>query len=202
MIRSDIICTRCGFNRATGRQVGVADGAEALDEVRATPERRRLRTVRDDVEREHRNAYIRPAVAIAICLPLAMAIWGGIGHSAEAAVYALAVFGAMYVVTFVVWFVCGLVWIGFDEPIGMEALRLGAVCAMAEIARAALSPLPNFWRVQVFVQGVITLVFVGAVIVQMEMDKEDAWIFAILVWGARFATAFVAWRVAVQQGWM
>lgn len=202
MIRSDIICTKCGFNRATGRQVGVSDAADAAEEARATPERRRLKTVRDDVKRETRNAYIKPAVAIAICLPLAMAIWGGILGSAEAVVFPLVVFSVMFVVTFVVWFVCSLIWIGFDEPMGMETLRLGAVCSMTEIARAALSPLPNYWRVQVAVQAGIFMVFVGSTMVMMEMDKEDAGMFAVLVSAARLVVAFVALQVAVNNGWI
>lgn len=199
MIKSDIICTKCGFNRATGRPVGVEDAAE---EARATPERRRLKTVRDDVKRETRNAYIKPAVAIALCLPIAMAIWGGVLGSADAVVFPLVVFLVMFVVTFVVWFVCSLMWIGFDEPMGMETLRLGAVCSITEIARAALSPLPNYWRVQVAVQAGIFMVFVGSTMVMMEMDKEDAGMFAVLVCAARLAVAFMALQVAANNGWI
>ena len=201
MIRRDIICTQCGFNREMRRQVEKS-GHEAGDGARVAPKRRRPTTVRDDVRREHRNAYIKPAVAMAICLPIAMAIWSGVGQSAERVVFQLAVSGVMYVAALVAWFVCSVLWIGFDEPMGMEAVRLGAVCAMTEIARAALSPLPDFWRVQAGVQIAIIMVFVGATIVMMKMEKEDAWIFAVAAWGVRFAAAFLALRVAVTNGWI
>ena len=201
MIRSDIICTKCGFNRESGRRAG-ASGDESGDQPRPAPKRRKPATVRDDVLREHRNAYVKPAVATAICLPIAMAIWSGVGQPAGMVVRQLVVFAVMYIAALVVWFVCSVLWIGFDEPMGMEAVRLGAVCAMTEIARAALSPLPNFWRVQAGAQIAITMVFVGATIVVMKMEKEDAWAFAVLAWGARFATAYMAYRVAVVNGWI
>lgn len=132
IVRSDIVCAKCGFNRVTGARGPSGGSAGAGEPERATTRKERSRrlTVRDDVQREARNAYIKSAVIVAICLPIATVIWSVMPGIEMPIWFALATFGVMYVATFVVYFICSLMWIGFDEPLKLEALRLAAACAI------------------------------------------------------------------------
>lgn len=201
MVRSDIVCIKCGFNRVTGAR-GPSGGAGESERASKRKERSRPLTVRDDGQREARNAYIKSAVILAICLPIAVVIWSVMPGIEMPIWLALATFGVMYVATLVVYFICSLMWIGFDEPLKLEALRLAAACAITEIARAVLSPLPMNWRVQAVVQLIIGFVFVASVMQLMEMDKEDAIMFAVLTWVIRLVVGYAVIYQAVQNGWL
>lgn len=58
------------------------------------------------------------------------------------------------------------------------------------------------WRVQAVVQLIIGFVFVASVMQIMEMDKEDAIMFAVLTWVIRLVVGYAVIYQAVQSGWI
>lgn len=204
MRRSDAVCMRCGWQRFASSVTPDGPGASASNPALDPPSKDRSRrlSVVDDVRREVRWVYLKSAIITAICLPAAMAIWGAMPGVNTPVWFELVKFLAMFVASFVVFFGCSLAWIGFDEPLRLEALRLLAVCSMAEIARAVLSPLPSDYRVQIFVQVVIGFVFVAGLMHLMEMEKEDAIGYYLISWGFRIAASLTLSYYAAQNGWL
>lgn len=139
---------------------------------------------------------------MAVCLSVAAAIWGAMPGVGLPIWFVLATYGVLYVATLATFFVCGVIWIGFDEPLGVEALRLAAVCAITEVARAIVSPLPMNFRIQTVVQMVVGFVFIASLMQLMEMEKEDAIIFAIFAWVVRITLTYVLLYQAMRNGWI
>ncbi|MEM9166174.1 MAG: hypothetical protein AAGB48_04035 [Planctomycetota bacterium] len=117
------------------------------------------------------------------------AVYAGIGLSIGAVTYAIAFdpllgpmafgidFVATVVVGWVVFFLCSMMWIGFDQPLRMTAVQLiGAYGAFAG-TWALLSQIPFFGFIAFIVSG---FVLVGLLADLLEIEYKDAFIVAVL----------------------
>lgn len=88
-------------------------------------------------------------------------------------------FPLMLSVGFVVYVVCSMMFIGFDEPLGVTFVRLAAVYALTDVAQAIIRPIPfiGWFAVNWVIVGTI---YVGLLMQIMELELEDAWFIAVL----------------------
>lgn len=154
--RDTVICTRCGLNTQTGQVLGTqkvtGEGRQcikcgySLQGLRGTkcPE---CGTVNhppslEDKRRAHdrkssraiaRNAYLVPVIVFAIGLTASVAIFSGLGADSERALVVFLTRYAVFVpIALVIYFICCLMWIGFDAPLHLTALRLAAALAITD----------------------------------------------------------------------
>lgn len=216
MTRADQMCAGCGHKRgAELRPAGEGKkAAKARTCVKCGYDLTGLKTPRcpecgkvnlrsrssvaDEITRaEMRWAYLKPAIITAICLPIALVGIAFATGSAMAIPVFLGVYAVMLAVTFAVYFVCSVVWLGFDEPLSLVFVRLSAVNAITDVARAILFSLPVFWINQLL----LGFVLVVAMMSIMEMETEDAAIVSVLIWGTRMGLGMVVMWYIVQLGW-
>lgn len=185
-----VICSRCGFNTSTGKVFGTDTRASrgqaclhcgyslaGLKTPRCpecgalnTPaERRRAseaKAARDTV----RIAYVKPLIMFAVGFIISASVLGTVEDDWWALVAYLIKY-AIYVPTGVLgFFVCCYLWLGFDAPLHLTALRLAAVYAVTDAVGSMLwfLPIP-------FLAMVIALfVYVGLLADMLELELGDA----------------------------
>jgi hypothetical protein len=152
-----------------------------------------------------RRMYLVPlaltGIGLALVVLIKFAIGAIVGTSVvtsplvaggEAVLGYLVLFPITLVVGFIVYVVCSLMFIGFDEPLGVTFLRLGAVYALTDVVQAIIRPLPIvswFW-VSWLIVGTI---YVGLLMQIMELDIEDAWIVAVITFLVKLVAAVWAY---------
>jgi hypothetical protein len=114
--------------------------------------------------------YLKPMIAIAIGVGISLAIAAGTGGSVVGLLFSYSI---SLVISFAAFFVCSLIFIGFDEPIVVAFLRMGAVVALSMILEMALSLVPGFGLFKLLLY---LTVFAMLLVSWMEIDIEDAWI--------------------------
>ncbi|MEO0482428.1 MAG: hypothetical protein AAF138_02290 [Planctomycetota bacterium] len=185
MAVSAVICTSCGFNAATGKAAKTMTGKEADKSEKKSkrgkkrPEEMSDRELADwETSREVvRKAYMTPIVIFLICSGLTMAIYASVGG----AFGGLSILGLMLdfaitaPITIATFYLCAVLFIGFDEPFLLMCIRMAAVLAATYLAEAAGYALnahtPGLgmilWLVPWFV-------YVATMVTLMELDIADA----------------------------
>jgi hypothetical protein len=205
-----MICVGCGFNRATGEKLGTSTSGKAppvkkgpkkfacaecgydLTGLKTTrcPECGKVNTIRSskrerDIEeskRIARMAYIKPAIMLAAGLGLATIILASQAGSMVIPIYLLK-FAIGFVISLVVYFVCSLIFIGFDEPFHLMTLRLAGVYAVMEAITLIVEQLP----LGIGVPILLGAIWIGLMVTVMEIDKEDAIIYGVLSFVVKIA---------------
>lgn len=197
------VCVGCGYSKQLGRVLKPSDTPRTEDLPRGKRieckkcgyDLRGLKTAkcpecgtintnpsRRDRDRENsaaaaREAYLKPLIYfvvgfLGVCLiqltqfgPGAVVLYG-IGYAIQVPI-GVAVF-----------WVCCLVWIGFDAPIHLTALRLAGIYALVDLAGSILGFIPIMggaigWIVSLFI-------YVGLLMDMLEMDLQDTVIVALL----------------------
>ncbi|MCC6660576.1 MAG: hypothetical protein IT437_06785 [Phycisphaerales bacterium] len=150
-----VICTRCGLNTSTGKMLATDKRAGAgtkcikcgysLEGLAApvcpecgtinTKEDRRRAQDRKASREVARNELIKPVVYFAISVGIVLAFFGMVGGDIPSAAARLALHYAVFVpIGCVVYFMCCLMWIGFDAPWHYTILRLAAALAISDAA--------------------------------------------------------------------
>lgn len=154
-------------------------------------------------DRERRNqdsaaaakrAYVKPFIQIAIGLIGAIAIASGV-HGPGGALGALIAFGAFYAVVSVIFFICGMLWIGFDSSMHLIALRLAGVCALITLITFVVGFIP----IGIVRLGIVAISFIGIMADSMEVEMQDAVIVGIVSFGAWFVLQMIliAWLMSM-----
>lgn len=211
-----VVCVGCGFNRDTGERVGTEasgrtrarKGAEGpkpllcagcgynLRGLRSArcPECGRVNVVRtskrererEESRRRAKRAYIAPACMLAGGLAATSIVLGS-SSPAEIPAYLL-VFAIGFVVSLIVYLVCSVMFIGFDEPLPLTALRLAGVYAVVDALFAIIALLPFGFLGWI----VISIVWVGLMVAVMEIETQDAVIFGVLSFIAKVLVVVAA----------
>lgn len=211
-----VVCVGCGFNRNTGERAGTeapgkprrrkgGEGPKPLlcagcgynlhglrsarcpecGTVNVVRTSRRERD-REESRRRAKRAYITPACMLAGGLAATAII---LGSSSVAAIPAyLLVFAIGFVVSLIVYLVCSVIFIGFDEPLPLTAMRLAGVYAVVDALFAIISLLPFGFLGWV----VISIVWVGLMVEVMEIETLDAVIFGVLSFIAKVLVVIAA----------
>lgn len=194
------ICVGCGYNRDTGRVAqSITDppgmtpkerkGKKAegmvcincgydLKGLRAPkcPEcgavNSRFTQKKAGDKKELRGMYLRPLIGAGIGALIFAVVVGLSAGSPIIAGLSLAYLAVATVIGFVTFVVCSMLFIGFDEPLGVTFCRIACVWAVYNAVATTINLIPLggllLWPVKV-------LVFIGLLMSIMEIELEDAW---------------------------
>lgn len=203
MSREAVICISCGYSRALGRVARSSD-VSAPPEGRARKGRgRRCRKCgysmkglksaqcpecglinappsreeqeKDEAKSVRRNAYLRPLLYFAVGFGIVSVVVGGSGGVDAVLAYALT-YAVQVPIGVGVFLACCYLWIGFDAPIHLTALRLAGIYALVDLADIifAFIPIPVLgWLIPL-------TIYIGLLMELLEMDLQDAVIVGLL----------------------
>ncbi|MBX3357924.1 MAG: hypothetical protein KF745_05805 [Phycisphaeraceae bacterium] len=161
-----VVCTNCGFNTKTGKQLGVKTGVDVLEDhsQRAKRQREGAKTAQQE--------YIKPLVMLIVGVA-GVAVLGGQGASSVLA-YLVAT-GIGVVVGLAVYWVCCMLWIGFDAPMGLTALRLAGIYVVVDLVAHLCDLLP----IPLLTMILPCLTYMGLLMSMLDMEIVDAVVVAI-----------------------
>ncbi len=198
--QATIICTRCGLNTQTGKVLGTqkvaGEGRQcikcgySLQGLKGTkcPECGTVNFVQTKEEKRReqdrkasravaRNAYLKPIIVFIVGLAAMVGLFTMLGASTEGALVSLLMKYAIFVpIGVVVYFICCLLWMGFDAPMHLSALRLAAAFAVTDAISLPAMLLG-------FLFGPIVLICAMGLILRdlMDLDIQDAIILAVIL---------------------
>lgn len=214
--QSTVICTRCGLNTQTGKVLGTEKivgetrqcikcgySLKGLKNMKC-PECGTVNLVKtkEDKQREDirktsravvRNEYLKPLIMFVVGLAIAVGIASQVGADPTGTVILLLIKYAVFVpIGVIVFFVCCLLWMGFDAPMHLTALRLAAAFALTDTMYIP-SQMLGFYGIGV------TICALGLILhVLMDLDIQDAIIMAVLLNLVQFGVLIAI--VAAMQG--
>lgn len=180
-----IKCGQCGYDLRgiTGMKCPEC-GASALAPTRQEKDRETSAAVA-------REAYLKPLIYFAVGFGAVSLIQLFSQGPMHAAAYALG-YAIQLPIGVAVFWVCCLVWIGFDAPIHLTALRLAGIYALVDLADVIFTfvPIPLVgWAVPLFI-------YIGLLMDLLEMDLQDAVIVALITFLVRTViTLFVVAKI-------
>lgn len=182
-------CKQCGYDMQGLKSLTCPEcGTE--NRLRSAKRERELA----ESKRIARKAWISPVIMTAVGLGITCSIVAA-AEGGPAVVGHLMNFGISLVIGFIVYFVCSLMWIGFDEPIPMTALRLMGAIALGNIGftLVGLSPIRPM-----LLWAAPTIVYFLILSHVMEIDYEDAVIVAIITSVIKvFAIAYIMYSLGM-----
>lgn len=180
-------CKKCGYDI---RGLKTAQCPEC-GTVNTRPSRRERD--REDSARVARDSYLQPALMLLIggiistALYAAFATHRGGDPAAGAISYLISLAITVPIGVLVFWFCC-LIWIGFDAPIHLTALRLAGIYAVTDVVRGLFLFVPLPWWAE---GGVIGFIYIGLLQQFLEMDFEDALIVGLITFIVKVVTILV-----------
>jgi len=166
-------CKKCGYD-LTGLKTAKCPECGTINPGRLRHRETEKQTLR--------KMYIQPLIMTAIGMAVAVVAYAIIGSlsggatSGVGGVVAYLIYFALSLpLGFITYVVCSMIFIGFDEPLGVTLVRLAAVYAVTDACAAILSGIPFVswitWPLQ-------AAVYLGLLMQIMELDWEDAWLVA------------------------
>lgn len=163
-------CKKCGYE-LRGLKSLTCPECGTLNHLRTAKRERELA----ESKRQARKAWIAPVIMTVVGLSISTGIVALAGGGPEVLAHLMS-FGLTLVIAGVVYFVCSLLWIGFDEPLPMTALRLMGVVALGDIG-FTLVGLSPFRPIYIWI--IPTIIYCAILAQVMEVDYEDAVIVAV-----------------------
>lgn len=203
-------CVQCGFDSRTGKTAATVHTTEKVRAVKTKgqcpecgyslkglkeprcPECGTVVVAQTHREQERRDsirtvrmAYIKPLIQFAIGL-LGVGIVLAVQEQESELPGYLLLYGIRVPIGVAGYFICCLIWIGFDEPLHLIALRLAGVYALVDflsVLLGAFIPIP-------MLVNVIALVFYVAMLSEsLDLDIQDAVIVGMVTFLLRFMAA-------------
>jgi len=204
MPHGSTICVQCGFDTRKGAAITTL---HAVDKVRSgkghcpecgyslkglkenrCPECGTIVTRQTEREKARyesariaRMAYIKPLIQFAI---------GAIGigfilisqQETELFMNYLLLYGIRVPIGVAVFFACCLVWMGFDAPMHLTAIRLAGVYALVDLLAVLLV---TFLPIPLFINVIVLFVYVGLLADSLDLDLQDAIIVGLITYLVR-----------------
>lgn len=162
---SELRCPSCGYSLKGLRalrcpECGKAISASAIGKAQdagVDSQRRELRTV---------------------SLMLIGGLLGSLGillslHGWEGAAGYLIVFAISVPAGLAAYFICCLLWVGFDEPLPIVAFKLAAIYAVVDLLNLGLSFVPVI-STPILKMILVGLAYIGLLMTQLDLDSGDA----------------------------
>lgn len=172
-----IICTDCGLNWQTGKKIKYkfqAESKQKVDKGADLPEYRKkeLEFNRHQAKLE----YTKPVFMIVIGLFLSSVLWAS-QFSEGVAVARMIGLAAQTLLGIIAFWLCSILWIGFNQPFHLIALKLIGIYAISELAYVIA-----FMFIPVLIVPWVVVLFVslGLMVQLLDLDITDAVIFAII----------------------
>jgi len=176
-----VVCVSCGYSVELGHKLQIETSKEKRPSGPMRDEHR------DALSAEvARNAYLTPTIALLAAGGINIGLIFSAYGQADAAAYTL-LFGINVVIGLVIFFLCSLGWIGFDAPLPLMVLQVGAAYAVFDLVNTLLAGLFMFG-----IWGMLAAVLCYALILAHYLDIEyvDAVIVAIISLAAQIMIAF------------
>ena len=210
-----VICTRCGLNTSTGKVLGTDKRAGAgkkcikcgyaLDGLSApvcpecgtinTKEDRKRATDRKESDRIARNELIKPVVYFLISVAIIVGVMAAAGRNVQDTLTGL---GISYAVSLplgcIAYFICCMLWMGFDAPWRYTILRLAAAFAITDAA----SLVSSMMLIGFIAWGLPVIVMGYALHSLMDLDIQDGIIMAVVLMILKIAVVLALVGMAAQ----
>lgn len=176
-----VVCVGCGYNKQSGTMIKARVLEHHEDEVLAAAQR-------------DRRARSAAAAAAAYRTPLIMFVVGMIGmlgiYGSQGGVWAAFAYGAFFIVSLVigllVYWVCSVLWIGFNESLLLSLVLLAGIYSISDLAQVVLGfvPIP-------FLPWLISIgIYIHLLTEMLDIELFDAVILA-------FVTFIVKWIAVI-----
>lgn len=196
------ICVQCGFDTRAGKQLGTALGV--VQEETAVPPRGgkcgkcgySLKGLKEKrcpecgtligrlTDRERRNrenaetvkwAYLKPVIQFGVGILGIMLYLTAMGEP-DRILFHLVSYAIEVPIGVVVFLLCCAMWIGFDAPIHLIALRLAGVYALTNLTSVVVGLVP-IWFVG---RTIVLAVYIGMLAESLDLEIQDAVIVGLL----------------------
>jgi predicted RNA-binding Zn-ribbon protein involved in translation (DUF1610 family) len=175
--QADFPCPNCGYDMSRSVSLTCPECGKPMPT--------RAKMTREQVSRETaREAYRKPAIQLGVGLAIMVLIGLLISGWPALIIYPL-VLALQGVIGLGVFYLCCLLWIGFDAPLKLNALILLGIYAVT----GATSEILSFIPIPIVAPLVTAAVFISMFMQQMEVELADAVVvliltifFGIVVW--------------------
>jgi len=177
-------CTKCKYDM-TGLQ---SARCPECGTVNVKPDRKELS--RREAKRQRLWMWVAPLIMIVV----GCGLMGGLNFSRngiEGLIAYAITFGISLAIGLFVYFAASIMWIGFDEPLPVTALRLTGVYALADIGFSLVGMIPRFGMVGFAIWLVPAMIYVGLLVKVMDIETEDAVIVAAITTVAKILVVFI-----------
>lgn len=164
-------CKKCGYE-LRGLNSLTCPECGTVNQLRTAKRERELA----ESKRQARKAWISPVIMTIVGLSVSSGIVAMASGGPEVVGHLIS-FAMTLVIAGVVYFVCSLLWIGFDEPLPMTALRLMGAVALGNIGFTLIGLLPYK---PMLIWVIPTIIYCLILAHVMEVDYEDAVIVAVV----------------------
>lgn len=187
------VCVSCGHNLATGKQLRIHKGTDkAPATTNPYKHHERLGVERADSAKE----YIKPIVMFLIGAGI-VAIWQGAQAENPAAGAAYLLRYAINVpIAVIVFATCCLIWIGFDAPLHLTALRIAGIYAICDLVQHTINQVP---LAGIFAWVITIFVYIGLLSEMLDMDIQDAVVVALLTFLAKWVVKLTLFMMLFAQ---
>lgn len=175
-------CGQCGYDlRGITAPTCPECGASAMAPTRQEKDRENSKAVA-------KEAYLKPLVYFAVGylgVCFIAGLQGGVGH---VLFYSISLAIQIPIGVAVFW-ACCLVWIGFDAPIHLTAIRVAGIYALSDLAGSVFGFLPLVGWVASL------LVYAGLMMELLEIDLQDAVLVSVATFVVKVILViyFIAW---------
>ncbi|MCC6677224.1 MAG: zinc ribbon domain-containing protein [Phycisphaerales bacterium] len=144
----------------------------------------------EDSKRAARDVWTKPLGMIAAGV-VGIGIWELLAdHTGRGLAESLLGIAIQVPIGLLVYFICCLLWIGFDMPWRYITLRLAAVYAITGLVSLPVNYIP----IGVVRLGIMVIVYIGLLMDMLDLELQDAAIVAVLT---VLANVFIAFTIAV-----
>lgn len=147
----------------------------------------RIEELQESSKKAARDAWVKPLIMIVVGV-LGMLLWQGMADPSGGEVVASLIGLAIKVpIGLAIYFVCCLIWIGFDMPWRLITLRLIAVYAIVGLVGLPVAYIP----IGIVRLGIMVVVYVGLLMDMLDMEVQDAVIVAVATYIAQLYLALI-----------
>jgi hypothetical protein len=140
-----------------------------------------------DLSRETaRWAYLKPLIQFAVGFAISMTVLAARGHPEGIPAFAIS-YAIQVPIGCIAFFLCCLLWMGFDAPMHLTALRLAGVYALVDAATLVLGFLP----VPLVPVLLILFLYVGLMAESLDLEIVDAVIVGLLTFFLKMGVVLV-----------